>query len=215
MSHTLYYIYDPLCGWCYGASKLADAANALDGIELTLRAGGLWPEPTQLPSEMRQYIRQADARNAELNSVSFGEPYLSGLLFDQALVLESRPVVAAVLAAQALDPDLGIEMLNAIQRAHYIDGRHVVRQDVLSDLAAGLGLDAARFEEAVAAARVESHIAETRRLMARVGATGFPTFVLEIEGRLLGVPHHQFAGNPTGFTDWLLQATGSAAVPAG
>lgn len=215
MSHTLYYIYDPLCGWCYGASELANAASGIDNIALTLRAGGLWPEPTKLPNEMRRYIQQADARNARLNGVAFGDAYLTGLLFDPGLVLESRPVVAAILAVRSLDPAKELEMLNAIQRAHYIDGRHVVRSDVLADLAAGLGFDTADFGQAIAAAPVDAHIAETRELMARVGATGFPTFVLEIGGRMLGVPHHEFAGNPPGFIDWLERTTNASPARAG
>ena len=75
----------------------------------------------------------------------YGEPYLNGLLFDPELVLESRPVVAAVLAAQALDATQALPMLRGIQHAHYERGQHVVREATLKEVAGEIGLDVAAF----------------------------------------------------------------------
>ena len=38
---TLHYIYDPLCGWCYAASPLLQAAASLPGLDMQLHAGGM------------------------------------------------------------------------------------------------------------------------------------------------------------------------------
>jgi putative protein-disulfide isomerase len=149
MNAVLHYIYDPLCGWCYGAEPLVWAASKVDGLTLRLHAGGLWPQPTRLPDHMRRYIQQADARVGQMSGQPYGEPYLNGLLFDPELVLESRPVIAAVLAAQSLDPSKALPMLRAIQHAHYERGQHVVREATLREIAVELGLDAGAFAEAL------------------------------------------------------------------
>jgi putative protein-disulfide isomerase len=206
---VLHYIYDPLCGWCYGAEPLAWAAASVAGLDLEMHAGGLWPEPTRLPESTRRYIKEADARVGAMSGQPYGEPYLSGLLFDPNLVLDSRPTTAAVLAAQSLDAGKGLAILRAIQHAHYEDGKHVVRRDVLIDAAASIGLDRAAFEAALERAQADAHIAESRRLMARVGAQGFPTFVLQIGDEWQGVPHQRFASSPAAFAQWL-----AAQVPA-
>jgi len=200
---VLRYIYDPLCGWCYGAEPLAEAARGVDGLDLRLHAGGLWPTPTRLPDDMRRYIREADGRVAQMSGQPYGRAYLDGLLLDPGLVLHSPPTIAAVLAAEALETGRGFDMLRGIQHAHYEDGRHVVRPDVLSDIAERLGFERAAFEAAVAAAPVDAHIAGTRRLMVEVGARGFPAFVLEVDGRRFGVPHARFGGAPAAFAAWL------------
>ncbi|HEX6994302.1 MAG TPA: DsbA family protein [Gammaproteobacteria bacterium] len=200
---VLHYLYDPLCGWCYGAEPLVRAARAVDGLDVCLRAGGLWPVPTSLPDEMRRYIREADARVAALSGQPYGAAYLDGLLLDPDLVLHSPPVIAAVLAAEALEPGRGFDMVCGIQHAHYEEGRHVVRHDVLCDIAERLGFDRDAFEAAAARAPVDEHVAETRRLMSAVGARGFPTFVLDVEGRRFTVPHHRFASSPPAFAAWL------------
>jgi len=215
MTATLHYIFDPLCGWCYGAQPLARAGADVPGLRFAMHGGGLWPEPTVLPEETRRYIEQADRRLAEISGQPLGDAYRKGLLFDPALVLDSKPVIAAVVAAEQLAGE-GMAMLAAIQHAHYVDGRHVVRDDVLKDLAVGLGLDADAFIAASRTSEADAHIGETRSLMRRTGAQGFPTFILEIDGRLYPIDHNRFHRNAAGFAAWLeaavTQARGQAAV---
>lgn len=203
MNAVLHYIYDPLCGWCYGAEPLAWAASKVDGLKLELHAGALWPQPTQLPEPTRRYIQQADARIAEMSGQPFGEPYLQQLLLDPSLVLDSRPVIAAVLAAQSLDPSKALPMLRAIQHAHYEHGKRVVEEATLVDIAASVGLGREAFATAYGNVPVDRHIAAARELMNNVGAQGFPTFVLEIDGEWFAVPHGRFASAPAQFGEWL------------
>ncbi len=203
MTAILHYIHDPLCGWCYGAEPLVRSALGVGRLELELHGGGLWPQPTKLPDDMRRYIGQADARIAEMTGQPYGEAYLSGLLFDPELVLESRPTIAAVLAAEGLDASKALPMLSGIQHAHYEHGLHVVDGAVLRDIAAECGLEPQAFEEAFRSIAVDEHIAETRALMQRVGAAGFPTFVLEHDGDWTTVPHHRFTATPAAFGSWL------------
>jgi putative protein-disulfide isomerase len=213
MSATLHYIYDPLCGWCYGAEPLVSAAAQAPGLALELHGGALWPEPTQLPEATRLYIRQADQRIAAMSGQRFGPDYHNGLLLDPTMVLASRPPTAAVLAAQSLDPTKALPMLRGIQHAHYEQGRRVVEPEVLADIAVEVGLDRAQFETALSSAPVDEHIDETHRLMSVVGAQGFPTFVLQVGEDLYPVPHSRFASQPAQFHDWL-EAQAKAHAPA-
>ncbi len=203
MTAVLHYIYDPLCGWCYGAEPLAWAAANIDGLPLEMHAGGLWPQPTSLPESMRRYIQQADARVANLSGQPYGEPYLNGLLLDPTMVLESRPPTAAILAARALDPTKALAMLKGIQHAHYERGLRVVDPDVLVRIAGELGLDREKFTSAMRAAPVDEHIGESQQLMGRLGAQGFPFFALEVGDDWYPVPHGRFAANAAAFRDWL------------
>lgn len=205
---TLHYIYDPLCGWCYGAEPLVRAAENVAGLELALHAGALFPEPTRLAPEMRRYIQQADRRVGEISGQPYGDAYLNGLLLDPTLVLHSRPTIAAVLAAQSLDPAKALPMLRGIQHGHWEHGRRVVEKDVLVDIAAACGLDRAAFESALENAPVDAHVAETHRLMGFVGAHGFPTFMLQGGDRWLPVPHQRFSSTPDQFAAWLTAQVG-------
>lgn len=129
------------------------------------------------------------------------------------MTLESRPTTAAVLAAESLRPGMGFAMLKGIQHAHYERGLHVVEPDVLRQIATEVGLDSDEFEVALTRVDTDAHIASSRRLMAEIGARGFPAFVLELEDRLLSVPHGAFAADPPGFAKLLARTTHSR-VPA-
>ena len=215
VSAVLHYICDPLCGWCYGAEPLVRAAAAIERLEIELHGGGLWPQPTRLPEATRRYIQQADARIAQLSGQTFGEPYLNDLLLDPTMVLASRPTIAAVLAAQRVDPGKHLEMLSGIQHAHYELGLRVVNPDVLHSIAAECGLAPEAFAAALATVPVDEHIAKTRQLMQQLGAGGFPAFALQIGDDWRSVAHQKFAADPAGFGTWLYAqvAYGEPAAP--
>jgi putative protein-disulfide isomerase len=213
MSAILHFIYDPLCGWCYCAEPLVNAAEKVPGLEIRLHGGGLWPEPTILPAETRAYIRQMDERAARISGQPYGKAYLEGLLPDPTMTLESRPTTAAVLAAEAL-AGKGLEMLRGIQHAHYERGLKVVEAGVLRQIAEEVGLDGAAFASAIARVPVDQHISNARRFMQQIGAGGFPAFVLEAGSQWFAVPHQRFASNPAGFAEWLGQAAGQASATA-
>lgn len=204
---TLHYIHDPLCGWCYAVTPMVDAV-AQAGIGIVLHGGGLWETETNPAPERRAYIRQSDARIAALTGMAFGPAYLDGLLADAATVFWSRPTVAAVLAAGMMVGDPGVEgpgegaglrMMHAVQHAHYVDGRRVVEMAVLAEVAGSIGLAEDAFLHALRNAPVDEHIARTRRWMRQLGLHGFPSFVLEHDGKLVPVRHEPFYGRPEAF----------------
>lgn len=204
---TLHYIHDPLCGWCYAAAPLLQAAAQLPDCDLRLHGGALWPVPTVLPPELREQIRSADQRIARMTGQTFGRKYHEELLPSDALVLHSAPTLAAVLAAKEIGGRKAeIAMLEAIQRANYVEARHVVRESTLRELAVEIGLDAPAFQDAFARAPVEAHVREARGFMARVGAAGFPAACVETASRgLRAVPPQEFLGQPGAFVQRLRQ----------
>lgn len=200
MGAALHYFYDPRCGWCYAAEALVTAAAALP-VWLRLHGGGLFPSGP-LPQAVRNHIRVADARIAELSGQEFGSAYLDRLLADPQADFGSRPAIAAILAAEALDPAAALPMLQALQRAHYRRGAYVGDLEVQAELASSLGLDRSGFEAArvaVLQGAVDAHIAESRQRMAAWGLQGFPSFVLEHEGREQIVRHQDCYGQPGKF----------------
>ncbi|WP_112662113.1 DsbA family protein [Microvirga flavescens] len=206
---TVHYFYDPLCGWCYAAKPLVDVLRSVSGLAIELHGGGLFAQPTHLPQAKRAMIRDADARIADMSGQEFGKAYLDGLLPDDKTVFHSRPTIAAVLAAQRLAPERALDMVSAIQLAHYVEGRRVVEEPVLVSLAAGIGLPEAAFTQALHAVPVDAHIDETRGLMARLGLGGFPSLILEQDGNLYALPHQQFYGQPDAFRQALSQLLAS------
>ncbi|MBG6248891.1 MULTISPECIES: DsbA family protein [Symbiopectobacterium] len=193
---TLHYIYDPLCGWCYGAAPLAQAAHAMPGVNVVLHGGGMMTGSNrrQVTPQWHDYVLPYDQRIAELT----GQPYFDKLLRDTSVVLDSAPPTAAVIAAERI-ANKGYEMLHHVQRAHYEQGRKIADVDVLTQCASEIGLDSVAFANEYAfvnADGLEQHFKESRALLAKVGGHGFPTFVLETaDGNREIVQTVEFLGN--------------------
>ncbi|NBF01711.1 DsbA family protein [Pseudomonas sp. Fl5BN2] len=214
-SATLHYIYDPLCGWCYGAKPLVQAAQAV--VPVQAHAGGMMTGRNRqaVSSQLRDYVMPHDRRIAEYTGQPFGQAYFEGLLRDHSAVFDSAPPIAAVLAAEALG-GRGLELLGRLQTAHYLEGRRIADRDVLLELAQALGFATVEFEAAfdqVVGHELDEHIKASRALLAKVGGQGFPTLALERDGRYQLLDISSWLGKPEAFAEWLKTSLGADSGP--
>lgn len=219
---VLHYIYDPLCGWCYGAKPLIDVARGI--LPVVAHGGGMMAGAQRQPvsAQLRDYVMPHDHRIAQYTGQPFGEAYFEGLLRDTTAVFDSQPPTTAVLAAEQL-AGRGLELLGHLQTAHYVEGRRIADIDVLMAVAAEMGLEADGFRAAYDAASGEvtqAHFKASRGLLSRVGGQGFPTVVLEQSGQYQVIDLGPYLGKPEVFAAWLRQRDGvpaehtSASAPA-
>ena len=188
---TLHYIFDPLCGWCYGAAPLVEAARAVPGLTVAFHGGGMMTGSNrrQITPDWRGYVLPHDRRIEQLSGQPFGDAYVNGLLNDTTAMMDSAPPITAILAAEGL-AGKGLDMLQRVQRAHYVDGLRIADVPVLVTLAQELGMDGAAFQAEYArqaGAATQRHIDASRALLVQVGGQGFPTFVLDDGGGKLSV----------------------------
>ncbi|POA29086.1 MULTISPECIES: DsbA family protein [unclassified Pseudomonas] len=205
---TLHYIYDPLCGWCYGAKPLVQAAQAV--LPVIAHGGGMMTGANRqtVSPQLRDYVMPHDRRIAEYTGQPFGEAYFEGLLRDHTAVFDSAPPIAAVLAAEQL-AGRGLELLGRLQSAHYVEGRRIADEAVLLELAASIGLEAESFKREfkdALANETQDHIKKSRALLAKVGGQGFPTLVLEQDDQFTVVDISPWLGKPEAFAAWLSQS---------
>ena len=198
---TLHYIFDPLCGWCYGAAPLVEAARAVPGLTVAFHGGGMMTGSNrrQITPEWRGYVLPHDRRIEQLSGQPFGDAYINGLLNDTTATMDSEPPITAILASEAL-AGKGLDMLQRVQRAHYVDGLRIADLPVLVALAQELGMDGAAFQAEYArqaGAATQRHIDASRTLLAQVDGQGFPTFVLDDgSGKLSVIDIGGFLGQP-------------------
>ncbi|TWC69495.1 DsbA family protein [Herbaspirillum sp. SJZ099] len=219
-TQVLHYIHDPLCGWCYGAAPLVAAARRV--LPVQAHGGGMMAgrNRRRVDAGLRDYVMPHDRRIAQLTGQVFGEHYFNGLLKDTDAVFDSAPPIAAVLAMQALKGnDAGLDMLAAIQRAHYQDGLRISDEGTLVELAQKLGTDADAFTQALRKIEEEElarHIEASRALLNQVGGRGFPTFVLQRGDALEVLDTGMWLGRPQEWAQFLQQQTrGETAGHAG
>ncbi|HGF6561401.1 DsbA family protein [Providencia sp. wls1922] len=202
---TLHYIYDPYCGWCYAAAPLIAIAANHPNIHLELHGGGMLAGSARLhlDDQFRQYILQSDKRIAAMTGQVFGDDYIA-MLHQSNVVMDSAPPQTAILAATKQGK--GVEMLKALQKAHYVSGRQIKQPEILSEVAQEIGLNIDQFQKdyaQCAQTETDAHIAQSKQLLGQSGASGFPTLLIEQQGKWLRVPLQNYLGEPEKWQQFL------------
>ena len=215
---TLHYIYDPFCGWCYAAAPLVAVARTVPQLQLVLHGGGMLAGANRrtITPDWREHVMPHDKRIAQLTGQPFGEAYFEGLLRDIGAVMDSAQPIAAILAAEDLG-DRGLDMLEAAQRAHYVDGLRIADPAILAGLATNLGMDAEAFRQAfdrLVGAATHEHIGDSRTLLMQLGGRGFPTFALDIgDGQLERLDISMWLGRGEEWREFLAGRSAATAQP--
>ncbi|WP_321960580.1 DsbA family protein [Paraburkholderia sp. J7] len=202
---TLHYLYDPYCGWCFGAAPMLTAAQAIEGLHVEPHGIGMLAGPGRkmMSPEWRDFVRPHELRITALSHAEFGAPYINGILEDSSVVLDSSIPTAAMLAAEQLS-GRGLEMLKRLQRAYYIEGKPIADRDVILQTADELGFDhqtfAKTFEDVVATS-LDSHIKKSSHFLAALGAHGVPAFALQVGDKVEPFPIGRFYGKPERFAE--------------
>lgn len=177
------YLFDPLCGWCYGAGPTVRRLRDIAGLTVTAMPTGLFAGEGARPMDegFAAYAWANDQRIAQLTGQRFTQAYRSNVLHAAGGSLDSGPATLALMAVSLDDPARELDALAAIQNARYVDGRDITSPSVLAGILRDAGFDrtaarlAAADDDLVAAN--SSRIADARALLAALGARGVPALV--------------------------------------
>lgn len=185
MSKVLYYLYDPLCGWCYGATRSVSRLLAAPGLRIEPLPSGLFSGGGARPmsDDFAAFAWANDQRIARMTGQPFTEDYRRRVLGDRQRPLDSGPATLALTAVALTAPAREFETLKAIQHARYVDGGDVTSRSRLAALLQGLGLEAASARighpDADLLDANRARIGRARSLMQALGASGVPAFIVE------------------------------------
>lgn len=186
---TLQYLFDPLCGWCYGASASIKALAKHPAIDLQPMATGLFSGTGAKP--MKSFAAQAwamDQRIGALSGQPFSEDYRTKVLGAEDATLDSTIATRALAAVSASAPDRVIEALIAIQSARYKDGKDVTSVAVVAGILTDLALTEACARLLAADEDllnlVNTRTTAARKLMNAYGLQGVPSLIADVNGEL-------------------------------
>lgn len=188
MNPRLYYVHDPMCSWCWGFDRTRKRLleKLPSSIEVVRLLGGLAPDTDEpMQSEMRDYLQQTWRRiEQRIPGTSFN--------FDFWQLCEPRrstwPACRAVIAAKLQGAGYDEVMTAAIQEAYYLRAMNPSDEDNLVTLAGEAGLDQARFQRELRSPAVQAQLEAEMQRGRAMGATAFPSLVLEHDGGFLQVP---------------------------
>ena len=178
MSKTLTYLFDPLCGWCYGINRALAALVEDTGVNLALLPSGLFcgNGARMMDDGMAGHVWTNDHRIEALTGAPFSTAYREQVLTDRSQPLDSTLTLLALTAVAESDPGQEFAVLQYLQRARYVDGRDITSPQGLVPLLEALGMASAAsaLDQAAGGLRdtLVQRIETARMLMQAMMATG-------------------------------------------
>jgi len=197
MSNTrLIYVHDPMCSWCFGfSSVLKILLEALPAnIKVKRLLGGLAPDCNEpMPEATRNMVRQNWQRI---------EQAIPGVLFNYDFWdhCEPRratyPACRAVIAAREQGDNFDQLMTQQIHQAYYQQARNPSNDSTLVALGVEIGLDPKTFSDDLATDKTQQVLLQEISLVRSLGVNGFPSLVLEHNGRTELIHTHYTNAEP-------------------
>lgn len=190
------YLFDPLCGWCYGADPTLEKLAQLDDVTLALMPTGLFAGEgaRAMDAQFAAYAWQNDQRIARLTGQPFSERYRSEVLGKSGGMFDSAPATLGMIAVRATEPARELEALKAIQRARYVDAQDIASLAGISNILRSTGLPAAaelvRAQDSELMQTYRREIQAAQFEMQRFGISGVPAVLVGD-----GAERHLLPGN--------------------
>ena len=178
-SATLFYIYDPMCSWCWGFGHTWDQVKKSlpSSINIQYVLGGLAPDSNEIMlSEMREYIQMNWKKiQKKIPGTEFNYDFWTKCHPKRS----TYPACRAVIATKNQSPDLEQTIVKLIQQAYYMDAKNPSEDSTLIALAETLAIDIKQFTHDLNSEPTQQQLLDDIALMQSLGVSSFPSLILQ------------------------------------
>jgi len=171
-----------MCSWCWGfAPTLKKLLAALpDDIQVQRVLGGLAKDTdAPMPMGMQTMLQETWRRiETKIPGIQFNFDFWAACRPRRATYASCRAVIAARQQGKQFDA----LMTTAIQKAYYQQARNPSDLKTLIELAEELGLDAAKFKQAITSETTQQQLEKEIELSRHLYAESFPSLVVQVGG---------------------------------
>lgn len=175
------YVYDALCGWCYGFSKVIHACyeNHRNDFDFEVLSGGMMTgERVGSINQIAPFIKSAYKTIEETTGIKFGEAYLKHLE-EGTMILNSEKPSIALSVFKSLLPEQAIPFVHDLQDAIYFDGKDPNENDLYRYLAVNYGIDPDEFEEKLGIEKFKDEAYYDFALAKQLQVQGYPAVLIQ------------------------------------
>ncbi|SFE10338.1 putative protein-disulfide isomerase [Chitinophaga sp. CF118] len=177
----LIYIYDPICGWCYGFTPVIQQLQQQFSKEITFEilSGGMMLNANRRPaSAMYTYIQDAHKRVEETTGIAFGPAFLNEYLHTDDIMDSEKPSIALTVFKQ-YQPENAISFAHDMQVALNYDGKSLNDDQTYIELVQKYQLPEQEFLNKMKEEENRYATHEEFNMIQQWGITGFPAAILD------------------------------------
>lgn len=181
MKEKIYYIMDPMCGWCYSFSPVIGQAyeNFKEKLDFIVVPAGMLTDKEVIHAnkEFIDFLKTANIRITETSGQSFGEGYKKNILGNPDYTFDSLPGAMAITLIQKLRPENTLDYIKKFYHAFYFEGKNTNDLQLYADLAALYGITPQEFLTALREPELEQITRRGFQLANELGAELYPSVI--------------------------------------
>lgn len=179
---TLIYVYDPLCGWCYGFHPVMHklAGRFENDLHIRVIPGGLAiGENAQTIQEGYGFIRNALHQVEKTTGVTFGDNFKL-LAEEGSYLMDSEPSCIAQTVINNIAPEIALDFAGSMQKALYVHGKNLNDLDTFHEILANFNIDPKTFSNHFENPDIRAETYQQFEWCKKNDASAFPTLLLQI-----------------------------------
>ncbi len=185
MKAKLYYVYDPMCSWCWGYAPTWDKLQSelAEFVDIHHCLGGLAKDSEQpMAAEMQTFLQQTWHKISQQLGTEFNFDFWQKCQPKRS----TYPACRAILIARVENKEH--QMLAAIQQAYYLQARNPSEQEVLRQLAEEVGVNTCDFFEQMNSELLQEQLTTEICKTRTMPIGGFPSLILYLNNEYLAIP---------------------------
>ncbi|MFC1233890.1 DsbA family protein [Vibrio sp. F74] len=184
-SVKLYYVYDPMCSWCWGYKPTWTEIekHLSEHLEIVYVVGGLAPDSdVPMPEEMQQQVASYWKKIEGYLGTEFNYQFWK----NNTPRRSTYPACRAALAARKQGAEKA--MLSAIQNAYYLEARNPSDNEILISLSVEIGLDSKKFTDDLLSDALNQELVAEITFARSIGGNSFPSLFVRSNDNIAELP---------------------------
>jgi putative protein-disulfide isomerase len=187
MKPKIYYVFDTMCGWSYGASDVITKVHEKykEVYDFNLVPGGMWAGDNVkiMDSGLREFINDNNLEVEKSTGKSFGDGYSRKVLQSSSVVLDSFPGAKAVIIVQNIKKEVAFSFLKNIQDAFFLHGKDMNNIKVYMDIADSFNISGEEFQKLYNSEEIKEETLKCFEKAKAMGVETFPSIVAEEDNK--------------------------------
>lgn len=183
------YIYDALCGWCYGFSEVIKGfeENYQSEYNFKVLSGGLIKGDRIGPiGEMSAYILNAIPHLEKTTGQLIGKAFID-VLKDGTRIQDSNIPARALCVFKSISRGMEIRIAHKIQQMQFVNGMDLNIAENYKEICTDLGISMEAFKLKLSSPEIVQLAQQEFNQVAAWGINGFPAVILDRGDALIAI----------------------------
>jgi putative protein-disulfide isomerase len=183
---TLIYVFDPLCGWCYGISPVISkiASTYKDVLSIETVCGGMITDD-QIGSikQKAPFLKKATALVTQHTGAEFSRYFIDTVMLDSSRIMTSVQPSIAIMICKEMKPEYLLSFIEELHKYIYIIGIDMTKEESYLPIAKQFGMPEKEFLLKMKNKKYKESAIKEFRQAEQLGIQSFPALLLQKDGK--------------------------------